>query len=252
MRILLLLTLLCLVLASCSGPSFPAVSPPPPRTPVGAVLPDLGSQPGICGRTPEVQVSIIREIAVEGPRMSCGSIDSSEIYRLRRLSVQSNYLRVGDFLHLVNLWELEVTVGRSALPAGVLAGMPRLRELTLTVVRLEEDDAVGRLDVLTSGVFDGLDSLERLEIDGRRSNTGFRLDPLNLMGLERLQDLDVDSVAEVTPGALMGMRDLRRVRLTGIHLPPARRGEAPLLPPELFASLPGLDDIGVKHFRRER
>ena len=98
---------------------------------------------------------------------------------------------------------------------------------------------MGRLDVLTSGVFDGLDSLERLELNGRRSNTGFRLDSLNLMGLERLQDLDVDSVAEVTPGALMGMRDLRRVRLTGIHLPPARRGEAPLLPPALFAFLPG-------------
>ena len=159
MRILLLLILLCLVLVSCSGPSFPAVSPspPPPRTPVGVALPDLGSQSGICGRAPEVQVSIIREIAVEGPRMSCGSIDSSEIYRLRRLSVQSDYLRVGDFLHLVNLWELEVTVGRSALPAGVFAGMPRLRELTLTVVRLEGDDAVGCLDVLTSGVFDGLD-----------------------------------------------------------------------------------------------
>ena len=111
---------------------------------------------------------------------------------------------------------------------------------------------MGRLDVLTSGVFDGLDSLERLELNGRRSNTGFRLerllDSLNLIG----QDLDVDSVAEVTPGALTGMRDLRRVRLTGIYLPPARRGEAPLLPPALFASLPGLDDIGVKHFRRER
>ena len=114
------------------------------------------------------------------------------------------------------------------------------------MVRLEGDDAVGRLDVLTSGVFDGL------ELNGRRSNTGFRLDSLNLIGLERLQDLDVDSVAEVTPGTLMGMRDLRRVRLTGIYLPPARRGEAPSLPPALFASLPGLDDVGVKHFRRER
>ena len=52
MRTLLLLTLLCSVLASCSGPSFPAVSPSPPRTPVGVALPDLGPQPGICGRTP--------------------------------------------------------------------------------------------------------------------------------------------------------------------------------------------------------
>ena len=89
------------------------------------------------------------------------------------------------------------------------------------MVRLEGDDAVGRLDVLTSGVFDGLDSLE---LNGRRSNTGFRLDSLNLIGLESLQDLDVDSVAEVTPGALMGMRDLRRVRLTGIYLPHLLRG----------------------------
>ena len=122
MRTLLLLTLLCLVLAACEGPAFPAVSPL--RTPVGADLPDLGPQPGICGRTPEVQVSIIREIAVEGPRMSCGSIVPPELYRLRRLPVQSDYLRRGDFLHLVNLQELEVTVERSALPAGVFAGMP--------------------------------------------------------------------------------------------------------------------------------
>ena len=53
MRTLLLLILLGLVLVSCAGPSFPVV---PPRTPVGAALPDLGPQPGICGRTPEVQV----------------------------------------------------------------------------------------------------------------------------------------------------------------------------------------------------
>ena len=250
MRTLLLLTLLCLVLAACDAPAFPAV--PPPRAPVGMAIPDLGPQPGICGRTPEVQVSIIREIAVEGPRMSCGSIAPPELYRLRRLPVQSDYLRRGDFLHLVNLRELEVTVGRSALPAGVFAGMPRLRELTLTVVRLEGDDVVGRLDVLTPGVFDGLDSLERLELNGRRSNTGFRLDSRNLRGLEGLRDLDVDSVAHVTPGALRGMRGLRRVRLTGIYLPPTRRDEAPALPPELFASLPGLDDVGVKHFRREQ
>lgn len=98
MRTLLLLTLLCLVLAACAGPSFPAV--PPSRTPAGIALPDLGPQPGICGRTPEVQVSIIREIAVEGPRMSCGSIDPPELYRLRRLPVQSDYLRRGDFLYL--------------------------------------------------------------------------------------------------------------------------------------------------------
>ena len=242
-----MLTLLCLVLAACAGPSFPAV--PPSRTPARTALPDLGPQPGICGRTPEVQVSIIREIAVEGPRMSCGSIAPPELYRLRRLPVQSDYLRRGDFLHLVNLRELEVTVGRSALPAGVFAGMPGLRELTLTVVRLEGDDVGGRPDVLTPGVFDGL---ERLELNGRRSNTGFQMDSGNLRGLDGLRDLDVDSVAHVTPGALRGMRGLRRVRLTGIYLPPTRRDEAPALPPELFASLPGLDDVGVKRFRRER
>ena len=247
MRILLLLTLLCLVLAACAGPALPAV--PPSRTPARTALPDLGPQPGICGRTPEVQVSIIREIAVEGPRMSCGSIALPELYRLRRLPVQSDYLRRGDFLHLVNLRELEVTVGRSALPAGVFAGMPGLRELTLTVVRLEGDDVGGRPDVLTPGVFDGLDSLERLELNGRRSNTGFQMDSGNLRGLDGLRDLDVDSVAHVTPGALRGMRGLRRVRLTGIYLPPTQRDEAPPLPPELFDSLLSLEDVRVRHFR---
>ena len=244
MRVLPLLTLLYLLLTACAGPALPAV--PPSRTPVGTALPNLGPQPRICGRTPEVQVSIIREMAVEGPRMSCGSIDPPELYRLRRLPVQSDYLRRGDFLHLVNLQELEVTVGRSALPAGVFAGMPRLRELTLTVGRLEGDNAGGRPDVLTPGVFDGL---ERLELNGRRRNTGFRLDSRNLRGLEGLRDLDVDSVAHVTPGALLGMRGLRRVRLTGIYLPPAQRDEAPPLPPELFDSLLSLEDVRVRRFR---
>ncbi len=137
-------------------------------------------------------------------------------------------------------------MGRSTLLLASSPGMPGLRELTLTVVRLEGDDAGGRPDVLTPGVFDGL---ERLELNSRRSNTGFRLDSRNLRGLEGLRDLDVDSVAHVTPGALMGMRDLRRVRLTGIYLPPAQRDEAPPLPPELFDSLLSLEDVRVRHFR---
>ena len=193
-------------------------------------------------------MALLRALAVDGPRMSCGSVDGWELYRLRELVVDAERLSPGDFRHLVNLRRLEVRVAREPLPRGVFAGMPGLRELVLTVVRSRDDGAAGRPDVLAPGVFEGLESLGRLELNGRRSLTGFRLDGGTLAGLDGLRDLDVDSVARVTPGSLHGMPGLRRVRLTGVYLPPPRREDAPVVPAGLFGEVPGLEDIRVTHF----
>ena len=228
------------------GARVPAVVKAVPGAGPGSFGPVAG--PGICGRTPEVQVALLRALAVEGPRMPCGSVDGWELRRLRELDVDAERLAAGDFRHLSGLWRLDVRVAREPLPRGVFAGMPGLRDLRLTVVRARGDGAAGRPDVLVPGVFEGLGSLERLELNGRRSLTGFRLDGGTLSGLSGLRELDVDSVAWVAPGSLVEMPGLRRVRLVGVYLPPQERGGAPVLPPGLFGEVPGLEDVGVKHF----
>ena len=194
-------------------------------------------------------MAIIRELAVEGPHMSCGAIDASELYRLRTLRVDADYLLPGDFLDLVNLRDLDVVVaGRFPLAPGVFAGMPLLRRLDLTVERrpAAPGDFPG---LLAPGVFGGLEGLERLGLRGRRARVGFHLDRRALSGLEGLVELRVDSLAFISHNALSDMSDLRRVRLNAAYTPPHRRDERPALPPGLFAPLPGLEHIHVRHFR---
>ena len=245
----MLLLFLLLLLAGCvSAPSDPGVGGAP-LSPGSTFLPP-GSHLGICGRTPEVQVALIRAIAVEGPRMSCGSINPWELYRLRRLQVDADYLLPGDFLDLLGLRELEVMVGnQSPLVTGVFQGMPSLRRMEVTFVR-SRGEFPDRTALLEPGVFDDLGALERLEINGRRSQTGLHLNGRNLRGLEGLWELDVDSVSSITPGALSDLQGLRRLRLTASYTPPSRRQEeTPELPPELLEPLPALSDIRFRHFR---
>ena len=243
-----ILSLVVLLTSAC------IVSPPrlmPVPDPSPSALPPAAdaSMPGICGRTPEVQVAIIRELAVEGPRMSCGAIDASELYRLRTLRVDADYLLPGDFLDLVNLRELDAVVaGRFPLAPGVFAGMPSLRRLDLTVER--RDGAPGSVPgLLAPGVFGELEGLEHLGLRGRRARVGFHLDRRSLRGLDGLVELRVDSVAVIFHNALSDMSELRRVRLNAVYTPPHLRDQRPVLPPGLFAPLPGLEHIHVRHFR---
>ena len=248
MRHLLLLSFLLLLAGCVSLPSDPGWGGAP-SSPSSTFL-SPGSHPGICGRTPEVQVALIRAIAVEGPRMPCGSINSWELYRLRRLQVDADYLLPGDFRDLLGLRELDVTVGnRFPLVTGVFQGMPSLRRMEVTFVR-SRGDFTDRTALLEPGVFDDLGALERLEINGRHSQTGLRLDGRNLRGLEGLWELDVDSVSSITPGALSDLQGLRRLRLTAAYTPPSGRPEeTPVLPPGLLEPLPALSDVRFRHFR---
>ena len=206
--------------------------------------------PGICGRTPEVQVSIMQALAVDGPRMSCSSIDAAELYRLRRLLVRADRLLPGDFHDLPSLRELEVLSSGSPLPPGVFAGMPSLLRLELDLSHRRGDDPLSG-GVFSPGTFDGLEGLERLEVNARAGRVRLHLDVHNLRGLSGLRELDVDSVALVTPGALHGMPKLERVRFIAAYTPAYARDQAPRLPPELFDSLPSLERVQVRHFRRE-
>ena len=182
--------------------------------------------------------------------MSCREVDAAELHRLRELRVDADYLLPGDLQDLVSLRRLEVTVGRFALPAGAFRGMPSLRVLELTVVARRGDGGWRYDGLLSPGAFDGLDSLEQMELNGRRDGVGFRLDRPNLRGLEGLVSLDVDSVSRVTPDVLSSVPSLRRLRLTAVHVQPALRdSESPRLPPEFLESASRLEHFRARHFR---
>ena len=194
-------------------------------------------------------MALIRALALDGPRMSCGDIDDAELYRLRRLRVDADYLLPGDFQGLASLRRLEVTVGRRPLPPGVFRGMPSLHRMELTVVARPGDRGWRYRGMLSPGAFEGLDLLEQMELNGRRGGAGFRLDRPNLRGLEGLVSLDVDSVSRATPDALSALPSLRRLRLTAVHVQPALRdSESPRLPPEFLESAARLENFRAQHF----
>ena len=150
----------------------------------GPVLPSPGaalSLPGVCGRTPEVQVALMRALAEDGPRMSCREVDAAELYRLRELLVDAEYLLPDDFQGLVSLRRLDVTVGRFPLSAGVFRGMPSLVDLEVTVVRRPGDGGADAR-VLSPGVFEGLEGLEHLGLRGRRARGGVQAGPFRPAG----------------------------------------------------------------------
>ena len=194
----------------------------------------------------------MRALAEDGPRMSCREVDAAELYRLRELLVDAEYLLPGDFQGLVSLRRLDVTVGRFPLSAGVFRGMPSLVDLEVTVVRRPGDGGADAM-MLSPGVFEGLEGLEGLEhlgLKGRRHEVGFRLDRSVLRGLDGLVSLDVDSVLHVGSDALHGLPSLRGLRVTAVYVDPARRREeSPMLPPEFLESASLLEEFRARHFR---
>ena len=112
------------------GPPIPGGCPAGP--PLGTATADT-PRAGICGRTPEVQERLLDALVID----SCQVINADELYRLREFSVGARTVAPGDF-----------------------ADMPNLRVLTLRFQTWNPDE-VG----LPAGIFEGLTSLETLNID---------------------------------------------------------------------------------------
>ncbi len=145
-------------------------------------------------------------------------------------------LRPGSFRGLENLVYLvvhsDVHGDAAPLPPGTFEGMPRLRELTLWESRetiapglFDGLSSLDRLDVvgtglahLSPGAFRGLPGLRRLEVNNSFGSLHFGSSPLELEagvfdGLPSLRELVLVSMAGVPPGLFAGLSELQALWL---------------------------------------
>ena len=61
--------------------------------------------PGICGRTPEIQNTLINDLNIA----SCRAINDAELYRVREISFDTESIKPGDLTGFVNLKTLTIS-----------------------------------------------------------------------------------------------------------------------------------------------
>ena len=105
--------------------------------------------PGICGRTPEIQNKLISELHIA----SCRAINDAELYRIRKISFDTESIKPGDLTGFVNLKELSISGLNEPITPGVFAGLKSLTSLGIITN-----------EPITPGVFAGLESLTTLYI----------------------------------------------------------------------------------------
>ena len=141
------------IVTATPGPtSTPWIVTPTPRPKVlptatppleARFIPPTPPGPGVCGRTPEVQKTLIETLQIA----SCRLITEQELYRIRELpGIRAPGLKAGDFAGLVNLESLSVTLRPSEdgvpamIPEGVFADS-RIKRLNLGGPVTVEDGA---------------------------------------------------------------------------------------------------------------
>ena len=116
------------------------------QAPAALLPPPTPSGPGICGRTPEVQTTLLDKLKIA----SCRLITDEELYRIRSLpTIKPPDLRQGDFAGLVNLQTLTIEMDRGDRPApptihsGTFAGLitDRVRITNTTIENGAFDNA---------------------------------------------------------------------------------------------------------------
>ena len=153
-----------------------------------ATVTATASTAGICGRTPQVQTTILRALQSQTPSPStCGEVTkahlTSDITSLFLNGQGITTLQAGDFEDLTSLAELRLYDNQlTTLPADLFDGLTALTMLYLNG---------NQLSSLPDGLFDGLASLATLYLYGNS------VDPLPLT--VSLEKVGTDQVKAVAP-----------------------------------------------------
>ena len=132
------------------GQTEPATSRPA-RTPEVTITGQAATQPGICGRSPEIQRKILSSLKTS----LCQVITTPELFRITGISdLKMDSVRAGDFQGLVNVTKLELTA--KDIKPGAFSGMENLKGMGLTLYTYGS---------IAPGALQGLNSLETLTID---------------------------------------------------------------------------------------
>ena len=133
--------------------------------------------PGICGRSPEVQRTILENLKIN----LCRVVTQGELFRITTLGVKMDAAKAGDFHGLVNLDRFGAEI-KDVEPGG-FSGMKNLKEMYLTVYTYGS---------IAPGAFQGLNNLEKLTIniskpDSEQENTLTLSDFDHLPSLKHLE-----------------------------------------------------------------
>ena len=219
--------------ADSSGMAVEAIlNPTPPRLSVANTGIDLYTiEPGICGRTPQVQTALLAALGLSNCATvrdfrALTSLDLSNNAPALALSMPINSLKIGDFAGLIALTELDID-GQS-------------------------------LTELPNFIFDGLDTLQTLKLEGNQiaSWDASLLTPLtalttlnlranslpvvpSLAGLTALTSIDLSAnlIATVPSPPFTGLAALTSIDLSANLLTAAG------LPASAFAALGSLDTV---------
>ena len=160
--------------------------------------------PGICGRSPEVQETILERLGTS----LCQATTVPELFRITdEFRLEMDRVRAGDFQGLVNVQRLEVSAN-GVEPNG-FAGLLNLKELELRLSASTD---------ITTESFQGMESLESLTLE---------------ISLPEQED---SQVVPLPP--FPNLPSLKRLRALGIHNP-----ENDQLPGTLFKELPALESV---------
>ena len=89
--------------------------------------------PGICGRTPEIQNTLINDLNIA----SCRAINDAELYRVREISFDTESIKPGDLTGFVNLKTLKISGLNEPMTPGVFTGLQSLTSLHIDMRLLE-------------------------------------------------------------------------------------------------------------------
>ena len=186
-------------------PDASPTTPAPTGTPEPDPTPTFTVQgPGICGRSPEVQETILERLGTS----LCQATTVPELFRITdEFRLEMDRVRAGDFQGLVNVQRLEVSA--NGVEPGGFAGLLNLKELELRLFASTD---------ITTESFQGLESLESLTLEISRP------------------DQEDPQVAPSPP--FPNLPSLKRLRAIGIHNP-----ENDQLPGTLFKELPALESV---------
>ena len=176
------------------APETPETATPPTSTPMVIPTP---SGPGICGRSPEIQLAIINTLEIS----LCQAITAPELFRITQLSVAMETAKAGDFNDLVNLKKLYIIT--KTIEGGAFHQLAEVTELNIDV---EQEGS------LATGALQGMTKLTELRIVAEQ---GLTLATESISGLPALEKLEVDAVspAKIAAGAIQNMTSLKSLQL---------------------------------------
>ena len=148
--------------------------------------------PGICGRTPEIQNTLINQLGIR----SCRAINETELYRVRKIGFSTESIKPGDLTGFVNLKTLTISGLNEPMTPGVFTGLESLTSLNISMNLLEEEKTAR----FGARAFQGMPELKDLRIQNRSEKTPLLFKKNAFQGINHLTILIVNGYASIESG----------------------------------------------------